>query len=113
MSVNQTHNPSLRSWIKSANEPGSDFPIQNLPYSVLRRAGSDEYFRVAVGIGDFALDLKAIHEAGILASSALEACQSVNLNEFMAIANQQEADTGVVSNPRLYPSTARHITRIR
>ena len=85
MSVNQTHNPSLRSWIKSANEPGSDFPIQNLPYSVLRRAGSDEHFRVAVGIGDFALDLKALHEAGILASSVLEACQSVNLNEFMAM----------------------------
>ena len=85
MNLNQTHSPSLKSWIKSANEPGSEFPIQNLPYGVLRRAGSDDHFRVAVGIGDFALDLKALHEAGILASSVLEACQSVNLNEFMAM----------------------------
>ena len=29
--VNETHDPKLESWIESANDPATDFPIQNLP----------------------------------------------------------------------------------
>jgi fumarylacetoacetase len=30
--INETHDPNLRSWVESANDPNSDFPIQNLPF---------------------------------------------------------------------------------
>jgi len=32
--LNETHDPSLQSWVKSANDPESDFPIQNLPFAI-------------------------------------------------------------------------------
>ncbi|MFO1268629.1 MAG: fumarylacetoacetase [Rubrivivax sp.] len=53
-----THDPALKSWVESANTPGHDFPIQNLPYARVRAAGSDEPWRVGVAIGDQVLDLK-------------------------------------------------------
>ena len=38
--LNETHDASLRSWVESANADGTDFPIQNLPFGVFRRAGT-------------------------------------------------------------------------
>ena len=35
MSLNETHDAGLRSWVASANTGASDFPIQNLPFAVL------------------------------------------------------------------------------
>ena len=32
--INDTYNPDLQSWIESANDPESDFPIQNLPWCI-------------------------------------------------------------------------------
>ena len=32
MMINETHDPNLKSWVDSANDPDTDFPIQNLPY---------------------------------------------------------------------------------
>jgi fumarylacetoacetase len=32
--INETHDPNLRSWVESANDPNTDFPIQNLPFGV-------------------------------------------------------------------------------
>jgi fumarylacetoacetase len=55
---NATLNPSLRSWVTSANLSGSDFPIQNLPFGRFRTS-SDEPWRIGVAIGDMVLDLKA------------------------------------------------------
>ncbi|MBL8343563.1 MAG: fumarylacetoacetase [Rubrivivax sp.] len=52
-----THDPALKSWVESANAPGCDFPIQNLPYARLRGAGSDEPWRIGVAIGEQVLDL--------------------------------------------------------
>lgn len=49
--------PALRSWVESANDPASDFPIQNLPFGVFRR-GSDQP-RAGIAIGDQILDLAA------------------------------------------------------
>lgn len=85
MCVNHTHNPELQSWVKSANVIDTDFPIQNLPFSVLRRSGSNEPFRAAVAIGDFALDLTAVQKAGVILSPALDACLGSSLNEFMSL----------------------------
>jgi fumarylacetoacetase len=55
--LDATHDPHLRSWVPSANEPNTDFPIQNLPYGRFRRKGSDEPWRIGVAIGDQVLDL--------------------------------------------------------
>ena len=39
--INETHDPNLKSWVESANDPNTDFPIQNLPFCAFRRdAGS-------------------------------------------------------------------------
>lgn len=57
--IDDTHNPGLRSWVESANDPATDFSIQNLPFGVFRRRGSDETPRVGVAIGDQIFDLAA------------------------------------------------------
>ena len=64
--VNATHDPALGSWVESANRPGTDFPIQNLPYAVVRRSGSQEAWRCGVAIGDRVLDLRAAQESRLL-----------------------------------------------
>jgi fumarylacetoacetase len=55
--INETHNPNLRSWVESANDPNTDFPIQNLPFGLFRRLDLDSDPRVGVAIGDQVLDL--------------------------------------------------------
>ena len=40
--VNDTHDPALRCWVDSAQQPEIDFPIQNLPYGRYRQAGSTQ-----------------------------------------------------------------------
>jgi fumarylacetoacetase len=71
--MNETHDPLLRSWVESANTPGQDFPIQNLPFGIVRPAGSSLEFRGAVAIGDSVLDLKAACERGVFEGAAREA----------------------------------------
>ena len=86
--LNETHAPQLRSWVASANQDGGDFPLQNLPFGVFRRAGSAEPFRAGVAIGDQILDLTAAHAAGVFsgaAQAAAQACCAPTLNAFMAL----------------------------
>lgn len=56
--LDATHDPALRSWVASANEPDTDFPIQNLPFARFRRRGTDLEWRAGVAIGDQVLDLR-------------------------------------------------------
>ncbi len=58
--IDRTHDAAASSWLGSANTPGTDFPIQNLPFAVFRRAGSREMPRGGVAIGDEVLDLAAL-----------------------------------------------------
>jgi fumarylacetoacetase len=86
--VNQTHDPALTSWVESANRPGHDFPIQNLPFAEFRRAGTNEAFRGGVAIGDQIVDLRAVHESAShrgVVGEALAACAESTLNRFMAM----------------------------
>jgi fumarylacetoacetase len=54
MPINETHDPNLKSWVESANDPKTDFPIQNLP--ICRFADADgEYTGVRVGDAVFNL----------------------------------------------------------
>ncbi len=66
--LNETHNPELRSWVASANDGNTDFPIQNLPFGVFRRAGSSEHFRIGVAIGDQILDLTLAQQVGVFST---------------------------------------------
>ena len=63
--INETHDPTLHSWVGSANSGATDFPIQNLPYGVFRRHKSESP-RLGVAIGDFILDLNRSAEIGPL-----------------------------------------------
>ena len=63
MQLNETHDPSLSSWVASANSSDTDFPIQNLPFCVFRPRGSAQAFRGGVAIGDQILDLAALGDA--------------------------------------------------
>ena len=53
--IDDTHDPALMSWVESANDPASEFPIQNLPFASLRHPG-DGRTRVGVAIGDQVLN---------------------------------------------------------
>lgn len=49
----------LRSWVESANDPGTDFPLNNLPYGVYDDGRGP---RMGVAIGDVVLDVgRAAH----------------------------------------------------
>ena len=87
-SINRTHDPNLRSWVASANNQDTDFPIQNLPFGVFRRRGRAEPSRIGVAIGDEILDLWACHQLGLLQNlpeNLQIACTKTNLNELMAL----------------------------
>lgn len=64
-----THDPARRSWVASANAPGTDFPIQNLPLGVFSTGGTGP--RCGVAIGDQILDLTAAHAAGLIGNAAV------------------------------------------
>jgi fumarylacetoacetase len=84
--LNETHDAALTSWVESAEEPGAEFPIQNLPFGVFRRAGAGP--RVGVAIGDRILDVAAAADAGLLGGAAAEAaaaCRAPVLNRLLAL----------------------------
>lgn len=84
--LNETHDLTLRSWVSSANQPETDFPIQNLPFAAFRRQGSAESFRGGVAIGDQIVDLAAAQALfnGAAADGAA-ACAESTLNRFMGM----------------------------
>ena len=74
-----------RSWIASANDPASDFPIQNLPYGVFCHQGQT---RIGVAIGDQILDLRACASKSLLnplSNEIVSACSSELLNPLMSL----------------------------
>ena len=85
--LNETHEPTLTSWLVSANDGKTDFPIQNLPFGVFRVTGSSESFRCGVAIGNQIIDLQKLAATDILkgqAAEALSLCQTDSLKPFMA-----------------------------
>jgi fumarylacetoacetase len=101
--LDETHDPNARSWVESANAPGSDFPIQNLPFGVYCRRDAGNYIhsekRIGVAVGDSILDLAGVRDEGLLAESnvaaAADAClprpsdpnspDAVSLNTLVAL----------------------------
>ena len=86
--VDATHDPKRRSWVESANDGRTDFPIQNLPFGVFRRAGSGEVARIGIAIGKMILDVSAACRLGYFAGDSAapaKACTASALNELMAL----------------------------
>jgi fumarylacetoacetase len=87
-SLNETHDPALRSWVASANAAGSDFPVQNLPFGVFRRKLPGDAWRGGVAIGDQILDLAAAGRSGAIDAAAapiLAIAAQERLNAYMAL----------------------------
>ncbi len=77
--------PGDQSWLASANDAQTDFPLANLLYGVFRRAGRQH---IGVAIGDQILDLEACAESGMLKTlphDLLMACKADWLNPLMAL----------------------------
>jgi fumarylacetoacetase len=73
--IDATHDPARGSWVESANAPGTDFPIQNLPFGVFETGGSA---RGGVALGEFVVDLDALCRLGVLRGGALEAARAAS-----------------------------------
>jgi len=91
--LDETHDPRVQSWVDSANDAASDFPIQNLPFGTFRRRATAKA-TVGIAIGDQILDIAGVGKDGLLpgvdAQSAVRACESdaqenVSLNGLMAL----------------------------
>lgn len=88
LAVNFTHNPDLKSWVISANESSTDFPLQNLPFGVFKRSNTNECYRIGVAIGDSILDIKKCINHRLLEELSVEvkkALKSHSLNAFMEL----------------------------
>ncbi|MGB1927700.1 MAG: fumarylacetoacetase [Mariniblastus sp.] len=81
--LNATHSPDLVSWVESANQPETDFPIQNLPYCVFQTPGNPA--SIGIGIGDQILNLRACGESGLLNPRFASVSQQPTLNQLMAL----------------------------
>jgi fumarylacetoacetase len=89
IALNETHDPARKSWVASANAPGCDFPIQNLPFGTFRPRGDDAEPMVGVAIGDQILDVTAVAPfVDATARDAAAACASSHLNDLMALGPQ-------------------------
>ncbi|MGA2135963.1 MAG: fumarylacetoacetase [Bryobacteraceae bacterium] len=74
-----------RSWVESANDPATDFPIQNLPFGVFE---DEPCCPIGVAIGDCILDLHRCAEKGLLRGlpeETIRACRGPVLNPLMSL----------------------------
>lgn len=85
-----TVDPTLKSWVESANTADTHFPIQNLPYGVFKPT-ADAPPRVGVAIGDQVLDLSCLEQAGLLRTPK-PLFASASLNAFMACGRETWRD---------------------
>ncbi len=94
--LNTTHNPQARSWVRSANDDASEFPIQNLPFGVFQDRQKQDGFRIGVAIGDAILDLpKALASGALdtLDSTLRMALGASTLNPFMSLGKRAWSQT--------------------
>ena len=83
--LDATLDPRTRSFVRAAHVPGTDFPLQNLPFGVFRVGQGDP--RIGVAIGDRVLDVRAAVELGVLVlrPPLADGCREPALNALMAL----------------------------
>jgi fumarylacetoacetase len=67
--INETHDPNLKSWVESANDPNSDFPIQNLPFCTYRNRFGANHNELGIRIGDQVIEFGVLTSGQLLAKS--------------------------------------------
>lgn len=77
----------MRSWVTGAD--GSDFPLENLPLGVFRRA--DEIACLGCAIGDSIFDLRGAADAKLIAGELAAACRDTSLNKLMEMGREASA----------------------
>jgi fumarylacetoacetase len=83
--MDETHDPERKSWVESANDSASDFPIQNLPFGVYTPMGVENP-SIGVAIGDQIVEMAACFELGLVRDSAAsQACLGSWLNNLMSL----------------------------
>src|SRR5262249_59966147 len=81
----ETHDPGRRSFLETANQLDTDFPIQNLPLGVFSTK-ADPVPRIGVAIGDHVLDLKkASPVTQRFTQPVRDALQETSLNSLFAL----------------------------
>ncbi|MFI4854059.1 MAG: fumarylacetoacetase [Phycisphaerales bacterium JB065] len=59
--IDATHDPKLESWIESANDPATDFPLQNLPLATRAAEHDGELWQsIVTRVGDMFVNLNHI-----------------------------------------------------
>jgi len=84
--IDETHDPTRRSWVASANGH-PDFPIQNLPLGIFTPPGASVP-RGGVAIGDMIFDLAVADAAGFFSGDAAQAATAAagpSLNALFAL----------------------------
>jgi fumarylacetoacetase len=79
---------AVKSWVRSANDGDTEFPIQGLPYGVFRSQGQT---RIGVAIGNQILDLRGCGEQGLfngLPKQVVSACGEDSLNVLMSLGSR-------------------------
>lgn len=70
--IDQTHDAGLESWVESANDPATDFPIQNLPWCMFASADDGpEGLRPGVRIGDSLVSIESCLSAAERSGAAV------------------------------------------
>jgi fumarylacetoacetase len=81
--MSKANDPKLKSWVQIP--PGSDFPIQNLPFGIFKTKGENP--RAGVAIGNYILDLPVLAEAGFFDGFNFDkkVLAHKTLNDFIAL----------------------------
>ena len=82
--------PLMKSWIASANNPKTPFPLNNLPYGVFSTEGDQP--RCGVAIGDMILDLAASEALGMINVASHAVFDAASWNRFMALGQPAWSD---------------------
>ncbi|SDI17493.1 MULTISPECIES: fumarylacetoacetase [Bradyrhizobium] len=83
--LNETHNAARRSFVETANDPDTDFPIQNLPLGVFSTK-ADPNPRIGMAIGDLVFDLKRASGADAsFTRPVTEALREASLNRLFSL----------------------------
>ena len=60
ININETHDQNLKSWVESANDPNTDFPIQNLPFCTFKHTSTEFGSSLGIRIGNEVIDLSQL-----------------------------------------------------
>jgi fumarylacetoacetase len=84
----QANDPKLTSWVEV--KPGSDFPIQNLPFGIFQY--QDLPPRVGSAIGDYVIDLVVLHEHAFFEDLKFDksVLEQASLNGFIGLGKEKD-----------------------